>query len=157
MLRALILLIVLLIPSIGEAQTKIAGVSVNCVDALGVPVVTIPFPQLGDVGMARIEPNGARVIYLNPIILYPLPRFFQLFWYTHECAHHYLGHTYGFHQLSREIQADCWAVRLGRDQRWLSREDIKKLIHYFEASPGSPWGHLPGQQRVQLLLECYDS
>lgn len=157
MLHVLIIFMVLLIPSTGKSQTMIAGVPVNCVDAFGVPVATIPAPQLGDVGMARIESNGVRVIYLNPFILNNLPPSVQLFWYAHECAHHALGHTYGFNQFSREIEADCWAIRTGRDQGWITLNVIGVMSPYFIANPGSPWGHLPGPQRVQNFANCYNS
>ena len=157
MLQVLFIFMVLLIPSIGKSQTIIAGVPVNCVDAYGAPVVTISAPYLGDVGMARIESNGVRVIYLNPFILNNLPPSVQLFVYAHECAHHALGHTYGFNQFSREIEADCWAIRTGRDHDWITPNALTMLSYYYIGNPGSFWGHLPGPQRVQNFFNCYNS
>lgn len=149
--------VVLVLPSMGQAQTMIAGVSVNCMDAYGVPVMTTLTTQLGDVGMARIEPNDARVIYLNPIILNTLPPSIQLFVYAHECAHHHLGHTYGFYRPSKEREADCWAIRTGRDQGWITPNTLDTMVYYFIGNPGSPWGHLPGPQRLQHFVNCYRS
>lgn len=153
----LFLFIVLVFPAIGKAQTMIAGVPVNCMDAYGVPVMTIPAPLMPDWGRARIEPNGLRVIYLNPTILNVLPLSIRLFTYAHECAHHHLGHTYGFQQLSREKDADCWAIRIGREQGWITPKVIDVMAHYFRGNPGSPWGHLPGPQRLQNFVNCYNS
>ena len=157
MIKLLILLVVLLVPVSVHSQTIIAGVPVYCNDAYGIPVMTKPAPYLNDVGMARIEGNGLRVIYLNPVILGQLPPFIQLFWYAHECAHHALGHTYGFNQLYREVEADCWAVRLGRNQGWLTPGQLNAMHDYFVTNPGSPWGHLPGPQRLQNFKNCYAS
>ncbi len=153
----IVILVVLLAPSVGSSQTFIAGVPVHCIDASGVPVATIPAPQLNDVGMARIEPNGLRVIYLNPFFLQRLPISIQLFWYAHECAHHALGHTFGFNQFSREIEADCWAIRLVRDQGWINKRGIQAMFIHMRSLPGSAWGHLPGPQRFQHILNCYNS
>lgn len=157
LVRFAILFPILLLTSHGHSQTVIAGESVFCIDASGVPVVTIFEPNLGDIGMARIEPNGMRTIYLNPIILNSLPRSIQLFWYSHECAHHALGHMLGFSGITREMEADCWAIRLGRDQGWLSPADLNQMYYYFIGNLGSFWGHLPGPQRLQNFVNCYHS
>lgn len=150
-----IFLFLLLVTSNGLAETVIAGESVYCTDPRGIPVVTIFAPHLGDIGMARIEPNGMPVIYLNPVFLNTLPRSIQLFWYSHECAHHVLGHMFSFFTITREMEADCWAIRLGRDQGWLSPQELNQMYHYFIGNPGSFWGHLPGPQRLQNFANCY--
>ena len=140
----------------GQAQT-IAGMPVHCTDARGFPVTLVSEPQLNDVGMARLAPNGAPEISLNPLILENLPPAVQLFWYAHECAHHVLGHTLGVPQLNNEMDADCWAIRIGRNQGWFRRQDLSGMYHYFINNPGSPWGHLPGPQRLQHFVNCFES
>ena len=153
----LLIALALFASSIVHAQTIIAGHPVGCTDINGIPVNTIPAPHLNDIGMARIEYNGARVIYLNPNMLNVLPPFIQFFWYFHECAHHALGHTYGFNQLYRENEADCWAIRLGRNSGWLSPNDLFQMDSYFFSNPGTLWGHLPGPLRLQNFHNCYNS
>lgn len=140
----------------GQAQT-IAGEPVYCYDARGLPVVLRSAPHLNDVGKAWIAPNGAPVIFLNPRVLSTLPRAVQLFWYAHECAHHVLGHTLGMPQMRSEMDADCWAIRTGRNQGWFLHRDLRSMYWYFINNPGSPWGHLPGPQRLQHFANCFAS
>lgn len=156
-MRALVVLLgLVLFSATGQAQT-IAGVPVKCFDARGFPVALVSAPYLNDVGMARIAPTGEPVILLNPNVLVMLPPAVQLFWYAHECAHHVLGHTLGMPQLRNEMDADCWAIRTGRDQGWFRRRDLRNMYQYFINNPGSPWGHLPGPQRLQHFANCFDS
>ena len=140
-----------------QAQTFIAGQSVYCNDAHGLPVALVPDPQLDNVGRAWVAPNGAPVISLNPHVLAMFPPAIQLFWYAHECSHHILGHTLRVPQPRDEMDADCRAIRGGRDQGWFRREDLHSMYDYFINNPGSPWGHLPGQQRLQHFANCFDS
>lgn len=134
----------------------IAGVPVNCLSAgTGQRVAFVANPWLNDVGRAR--PGMPPTIEMNPAVLGQLPRTMQLFWYGHECAHHALGHTIGGLSLASESAADCWAVQTGRRQGFLSRADIESFVPYLYGNPGSPWGHLPGPQRIAQLMSCYES
>ena len=156
-MRAFIILVgLVMFSATGQAQT-IAGWPVYCKDARRYPVALESAPQLNDVGMARIKRNGAPVIFLNPRILERLPPAVQLFWYAHECAHHVLGHMLGVPKVRNEMDADCWAIRIGRNQGWFRRQDLRNMYHYFINNPGSPWGHLPGPQRLQHFANCFDS
>jgi hypothetical protein len=96
----------------------IGGMPVSCIDASGVPVVVVSNHLLGDVGVATHE-LGAPVIHMNPHVLLQMPGALQLFWYGHECAHHVLG--------ASEAAADCWSVRTGRDQGWLTSSDLDTM------------------------------
>ncbi len=153
----LILTVSALLSQPGYAQTYIAGFPVYCTDIRGFSVVTIPDSQLNDVGVARLAPNGAPIIFLNPTILANLPPVVQLFWYAHECAHHVLGHILKPPIISNEIEADCWAIRIGRDQNWFQQHDLEVMYMYFINNPGSPWGHLPGPQRLENFARCFIS
>ena len=152
----IVLLGVMMFSATGQAQT-IAGMPVYCNDARGYPVTLVPAPQLNDVGKALIAPDGSPVIFLNPHVLQPLPQAVQLFWYAHECAHHVLGHLLAPPQLTNEMDADCWAIQTGRDQLWFNLQDLNNMYHYFINNPGSPWGHLPGNQRLQHFANCFES
>jgi hypothetical protein len=145
-----------LISPISYSQTIIAGYPVSCNDINGYAVHTIPDPSLNDVGKAIIY-NGYPTIILNPNILNNLPPNIQLFWYAHECAHHVLGHSLGNYNITSESQADCWAIKLGRQQGWINQNVLQVMIPYFRNNPGSASGHLPGPQRLQNFFGCYNS
>lgn len=133
----------------------IAGVQVHCRSAgTGQPVAFVPNPYLNDIGRSR--PGFPPTIELNPVLLAQLPRALQLFWYGHECAHHVLGHTIGNFGPRSEADADCWAVKTGRDQGLFDRNDVTAFGPYFLSNPGSPWGHLPGPARTANFLLCFD-
>lgn len=125
----------------------IGGIQVSCTDAFGTPVVLVSNHLLTDVGMATFE-NGAPVIYMNPYVLMQLPEALQRFWYGHECAHHRLG--------PGEEAADCWSVRKGRDQGWLTRADLDTMAVYMTGNRGDST-HLPGPQRVAQMRACFDA
>ena len=114
----------------------IAGLQVQCG---GVPTFVQPIP---DIAMAR-----PGVIVLNPK-LFELPGSLKLFVYAHECAHHLLGNN--------EANADCWAIRTGRQQGWFKPSDISYLIQYFGNSPGD-WTHAPGPYRIANMMACFST
>lgn len=125
----------------------IGGVPVYCTSASGQPVATVVDPSLPDVG--RAVPGAPPIIVLNPAVLSQLSPRMQLFWYAHECAHHRLGPA------NSEINADCWAIKLMRNQGLLRRQDLPELQAQIAGTPGSMWGHLPGPQRAQLFANCF--
>jgi hypothetical protein len=127
---------------------------VTCHDFRGLPVTVIPNHTLSDVGAATLGPQGQPVMMLNPMVISSLPPIMQLFWYAHECAHHALGHIAN-RNIFNEAAADCWAVRTGKSQGWFPPQAFQQLIIMLGQSRGSPWGHLPGPQRIQSMLICY--
>ena len=126
----------------------------QCHDVRGQRVATLRFDELGDVANAVIM-NTIPYIVLNPTRLATLPPKLQAFFYEHECAHHLLGHHYN-PTLSSEPEADCLAVKIGRDRGLYTRADIIAFRPWFAPLRGSWRGHLPGAQRFPLLLQCYD-
>jgi len=145
---------VLLIHAEAQAQPTytpiIGGVRVHC-NAYGTnaPVLFVANPQLPDVGKA--VPGAPPSIIMNPLVLARYPARIQLFWYGHECGHHVLGPA------NSESNADCWSVQTLRDQGLATREDIAQIRAFIQNNPGTPWGHLPGPERVRHLLQCYDN
>lgn len=133
----------------------IAGYPVYCVAPSGQAVATIVNNTINDIARAS---NGAPpLIEINTNIFFQLPRKMQLYVYGHECAHHALGHTLGFVDFTSESQADCLSIRIGKQQGWLSRAEVVAFAPYLANNPGTPWGHLPGPQRAQLLVQCWDA
>lgn len=136
-------------------QTTIAGWLVSCKDIRGVAVTTMRMANLGDVGRAGVL-NRVPVIVIDPDIIRRLPDKLQLFFYQHECAHHVLGHWFQMSS-TMESDADCWAIRHGRDDGIFSRDDVMSFAPFLAQSGGSPFGHLPGPQRAKQLLSCFDA
>lgn len=132
----------------GQARADIA-----CHDFRGRAVQIVDTPGLGDVGRAEIGFNGP-VIKLDPAVLQPLPVRLQIFFELHECAHHALGHLYAPTDKS-EREADCWAIKRER-LAGLTKDEIISWKPAFAQSRGSAAGHLPGPQRVEYLLGCFD-
>ena len=138
-----------------RAHAIVAGVSVVCRDFRGIPVETVRVADLGDVGRAWLV-NRVPLIVLDEKMLDRLPDKLQLFFYGHECAHHVLGHTV-LYRPDRESEADCWAIKDGRDRGIFSRSEVEGFAPFLAASRGSTiTGHLPGPARSKHLLKCFD-
>jgi hypothetical protein len=136
-------------------QAVVAGVSVACRDFRGIAVHTVRVADLGDVGRAWLV-NRIPMIVLDEKVLDRLPDKLQLFFYGHECAHHVLGHTV-LYRPDRESEADCWAIKDGRDRGIFSRSEVESFAPFLAASRGSTiTGHLPGPARAKHLLKCFD-
>ncbi len=116
----------------------IDGYPVSCG---GAPTVLIP--SLPDAAM-----NNGQAIAINPIVVQQLPTVLKLFTYAHECGHFFSG--------ADELGADCWAIRIGRDQGWFPPEAFQFLIQLFQGNPGNI-NHPPGPIRIQNMLNCYQT
>jgi hypothetical protein len=137
-----------------EAEPVIGGLPMRCEDFRGLTVRTMRLEQLGDVGSARIM-GRIPVILLDSDRLAKLPPKLQLFFFSHECAHHALGHSFAA-TTSSEKEADCWSIKNGRERGLFTRDDVSDWAPFFAHSKGSAAGHLPGPERAQRLLVCYD-
>jgi hypothetical protein len=104
------------------------------------PVETVVM-EMYDIAEAR---NGR--IFLNKSLM-SRPRAQQIFWYTHECAHHIFG--------AGEARADCWAVQQGRSHGWLAPDEFNLLGRSMISHPGTA-AHAPGPQRVAAMRSCYN-
>lgn len=137
-----------------ETEPVIGSMPMHCTDFRGVTVRTVRMTDLGDVGRAWFI-QRMPVIALDPDRLATLPPKLQIFFYGHECAHHVLGHYFN-RTLSSESEADCWSVKTGRERGVFSREDIVDFAPFLAESRGSPFGHLPGPERANFLVSCFD-
>ncbi|MDX2289002.1 MAG: hypothetical protein NW217_09300 [Hyphomicrobiaceae bacterium] len=146
------------IPPVGPASAAplvIDGADMTCQDFRGRSVQTMEVSELGDVGRAWVV-NTVPYIIMDPDVLRRLPVKLQLFFFAHECAHHVLAHWFNPSRES-EKEADCWAVRHGRDRALFTRQDVADFAPWFAASKGSHLGHLPGPERASFLLTCFDT
>src|SRR5262249_23479121 len=99
-------------------------------------------PTISDVGLN----NGLGQIFLNPVVLQQLPTNLKLFWAAHECGHFFAG--------ANEVAADCWAIRIGRDQGWFPPQAFQMMVVMFQNNPGD-LVHPSGPARVQAMMQCY--
>jgi hypothetical protein len=123
---------------IPPGQFSLGGIPVNCG-----PIWTDIEMGVGDA--ARAVP-GAIIIDAQFLQQAPLP--VQLFVYAHECGHHNIGMD--------EAGADCWAVKVGRQQGWFDQVMMQYLVQTFQWNPGD-WTHAPGPVRLQNIWSCYVS
>ncbi len=137
-----------------QSRITLGGQELTCRDFRGQTVRSIHMEDLGDVAHARIV-NRMPIITLNKRRLDTLPDKLQVFFFHHECAHHVLGHVFYPTQTS-ENEADCYAIKVGRREGYLSREDVESFSPYIAVSRGSAFGHLPGPVRSKRLLACFD-
>ena len=128
--------------------------ALGCRDFRNRPVRTVELPSLGDAGRAEFV-QGFPVIIVDPGLMGTLPANLQMFFKLHECGHHALGHLFA-PTTESEKQADCWAIKEGRRRSLFSHDDILSWKPQFAASVGSKWGHLPGPQRVEFLVTCFE-
>lgn len=112
----------------------IAGVRLQCNGAISY-VANISDIAMATPGQLLFRPD---FFFLPPTI--------QWFIYTHECAHQVVG--------SNENAADCWAIKLGRNQGFFSLQALNQICGYTFPSPGD-WTHLPGPARCAQMAMCY--
>ncbi|WP_440217260.1 hypothetical protein [Chromobacterium piscinae] len=126
---------------LGSTPT-IGGASVVC---MGIPTVVVS--PLNDIAYAA--PAGTMfpfpAILLRPDV-FQYPPVLQLFIYAHECGHFNVGPD--------ETAADCWAIKLGRNQGWFTAASFPLLIQALGNSPGNST-HLPGPYRLAALQQCF--
>ena len=142
-------------PAVGALIPSAAGRALTCRDFRNRVVRTVEIHDLGDAGRAQFVYGQGPVIMLDPELLGKLPPDLQMFFKLHECGHHVLGHLVAPTDKS-EKEADCWAIHKGRETGIFTRDDVDKWRPYFANSLGSSFGHLPGPQRVEFLLGCFD-
>ncbi len=133
---------------------EIAGTPMECRDFRGREVRSQEVTNLGDVARVWVV-NTMPYILIDPEVLRTLPKPLQIFFFFHECAHHTLGHWYN-RTLDSENEADCWAIRYGRDNGYFRRQTVVDFRPWLAKSGGSAFGHLPGDKRWKRMLGCFD-
>ena len=159
LLTVMALAIALTAPSINRAEAagagfRVAGRPMSCTDFRGRSVLAIKVSDLGDVGRAWVV-NTVPYILVDPEVMRTLPKLLQVFFYAHECAHHALGHWYNPSSDS-EKEADCWAINYGRQEGIFRRQTVVDFEPWLAKTKGSVFGHLPGPERIQHMLTCFD-
>jgi hypothetical protein len=97
----------------------------------------------------RLPSEGAAapgVLILNPRMLNEQPAIVRLFVFHHECGHHHVGDS--------ELKADCWAVRQGVRDGWLTQRGLKEVCDSFEDAPETS-SHPSGRRRCRNIDQCF--
>lgn len=133
----------------------------GCTTRQGRPIVGIVSDSLPYAGWATIRSDGTPVIYWNPKQQYSPQGVTQVFLYLHECAHHALGHVYGFQgtvdqQKEHEREADCWAYQLLVDGGMVTGSRLEVLERDIRYSTGDAI-HLGGEAALNSLHACLDA
>ena len=85
-------------------------------------------------------------LILNMRKIKRLPRAVQFYVFAHECGHQFRGQD--------EEAADCFAVKRGRRQGWLSPAGLKQICKFMSPLTGDTM-HATGTERCQLMRQCY--
>ena len=127
-------------------------------DIRGIPVVSVADRRIRDVAKAGLGPGSRPVIWYNSTVLSFFAPQTRLFWYAHECGHHALGHNFGTtHPLRVEQAADCFGIRSLRDNRLVSKRDMRVIQRDLAKLGRGDWAHLPDRQRAVNLTCCLGS
>lgn len=97
--------------------------------------------SLGNLGLA-----APGVLVFNPIELNRWSDTVRLFVFHHECGHHKVGGS--------ELAADCWAVRQGVRDGWLTRDGLRQVCRSFGGGPATET-HPSSARRCASLNRCF--
>jgi hypothetical protein len=86
------------------------------------------------------------VVVFNPRQLNRWSDTVRLFVYHHECGHHHVG--------GNELAADCWAVKQGVRDGWLTRAGLGEVCRSFGNGPATST-HPSGARRCASLDRCF--
>jgi hypothetical protein len=100
-------------------------------------------PRLPGLGLA-----APGVVVFNPQLINQQSSTVRLFVFHHECGHHHVGGS--------EMGADCWAVKQGVRQGWLTRDSLGPICRSFGNGPATAT-HPSGASRCASLERCFAS
>lgn len=102
---------------------------------------TVLNPRLDDYGAAFFG-----FILLNPPRFETMPLTLKRYAYAHECGHQYIGYDEG--------EADCYAVRRGRQEGWLDAAGMDEICDFISRSKGTAV-HALGVRRCAMMRRCF--
>jgi hypothetical protein len=87
-----------------------------------------------------------------------LPEAARVFVFLHECAHLKLGHLHDpgtlLHERKGEVDADCWAIRQGKELGLLDHKTIDIVFSFVERFAVSSRFHKDGKRRTADMSSC---
>jgi len=144
---------ILLVAGAAHAQSYRNVRVTSCRDAAGDRVLSVRTTRLNNVGMAG-RYHGRPIMLFNPNVLRRFHPITRTFWYYHECAHHALGHSLGNRPISRERDADCWAIRQMKKRGLLTAAKLRTIQRDLYPLSGDGVLYLPGPQRAAYVGYC---
>jgi len=102
---------------------------------------TILNASLDDYGAAHFG-----FILINPARFETLPLILKRYAYAHECGHQYVGYDEG--------EADCYAIRRGRQEGWLDGKGMDAICDFISRSKGDA-AHALGVRRCEMMRRCF--
>jgi hypothetical protein len=102
---------------------------------------TITDPNLDDYGKSYPQ-----FVILNPPYIAKVPTAVKLWIYSHECGHLFGGPD--------ENKADCFAVRRGRLDGWLTPQGLEEVCSFISAARPDAM-HVSGPDRCNLMRQCW--
>jgi hypothetical protein len=90
--------------------------------------------------------QSSSLIVINLRELNALPKVVRWLVYYHECGHIHVG--------ASETAADCWAVRQGRAEGWLTEKGLMEACEIFNRV-GHGQAHPAPQERCDMLRQCF--
>ncbi len=102
---------------------------------------TVMDPTLKDYGAAYFG-----FIMLNEARFTQMPLTLKRYAYAHECGHQYVGYDEG--------EADCYAIRRGRAERWLDAAAMDEICAFISRSQGTAV-HALGRRRCEMMRRCF--
>lgn len=144
---------ILLVAGAAQAQSFRNARLTQCRDANGERVLAVSTRRLNNVGMAG-RVRGRPVMLFNPVIMRRFQPATRTFWFYHECAHHVLGHSLGHRPISRERDADCWAIRQMKRRGLLTAAKLSTIKRDLYSLNGDGYLYLPGPQRAAHVGYC---
>ncbi|MBC8049257.1 MAG: hypothetical protein H7X92_03790 [Chitinophagales bacterium] len=85
-------------------------------------------------------------LIVNPDRFAKLTPILQLYAYTHECGHQFVGRD--------EESADCFAIDSGVAKGWLDANGLEEICAFISRSPGD-LRHPPGIRRCAVMRACF--
>ena len=134
-----------------------AGSFDRCFDPQGRPVVVFASQKVkpSQVAIAGRARDGRPIIAYNKAAMSRFHIITRVYVYYHECAHHVLGHSSGNRPVSRESDADCWAIRYMARRGLLNRRGLRWIQADLARTGGGDRAHPPGSQRAAYAARCF--
>jgi hypothetical protein len=101
-----------------------------------------------DRGLPNLGLAAPGVLVFNPRELNRWNDTVRLFVYHHECGHHKVGGS--------EMGADCWAVKQGVRDGWLTHDGLNQVCRSFGGGPATST-HPSGASRCASLSRCFNT
>jgi len=132
------LLMISTVTGLMAGTATIGGMKLSCHAAQVVVSNQVPGPGFSVPG----------VLMFGPRFLRAYPPLVQRLVFLHECGHQYVG--------TDESAADCWAVKAGKRQGWLTRSGLAQACKALWHTQGDGV-HLAGPERCAALQQCFET